>query len=129
VPSLSISSILSFPQVYPLAVYVSSSHSGYFYPFIYLPFIKVFQKAVPKQNVANPLSLPPFFCRYDIPVLLDSKWYFFVFHTIGPSDLLNPSPAPHFKTFQAFLIHFPQCPNFSTLQSYAPNVALYRFLP
>ena len=24
---------------------------------------------------------------------------------IGPTDLLHPSPAPHFKTFQAFLIY------------------------
>jgi hypothetical protein len=23
---------------------------------------------------------------------------------IGPTDLLHPSPAPHFKTFQVFLI-------------------------
>jgi hypothetical protein len=26
---------------------------------------------------------------------------------IGPTDLLNPSPAPHFKTFQVFLIYCP----------------------
>jgi len=30
---------------------------------------------------------------------------------IGPSDLLNPSPAPHFKTFQVFLICCPKCPS------------------
>jgi hypothetical protein len=29
-------------------------------------------------------------------------------HAIGPSDLLHPSPAPHFKTFQVFLIYFPK---------------------
>jgi hypothetical protein len=27
---------------------------------------------------------------------------------IGPTDLLHPSPTPHFKTFQVFLIY---CPN------------------
>jgi hypothetical protein len=25
---------------------------------------------------------------------------------IGPTDLLYPSPTPHFKTFQVFLIHW-----------------------
>jgi hypothetical protein len=27
-------------------------------------------------------------------------------HTIGPTDLLHPLPAPHFKILQAFLIYF-----------------------
>jgi len=26
---------------------------------------------------------------------------------IGPTDLLHPSPSPHFKTFQVFLIYCP----------------------
>ena len=39
--------------------------------------------------------------------------------------LLHPSPASHFKIFQVFLISFLKCPRFSTIQSYAPNVALY----
>ena len=43
---------------------------------------------------------------------------------IGPTDLLHPSPAPHFKTFEAFLICCPERPSFSTIQSHAPNVAL-----
>jgi hypothetical protein len=30
---------------------------------------------------------------------------------IGPTDLLHPSPAPHFKTFQLFLIYCPKCPS------------------
>jgi hypothetical protein len=29
-----------------------------------------------------------------------------------PTDLLHPSPAPHFKTLKVFLIHFPKCPKF-----------------
>jgi len=32
---------------------------------------------------------------------------------IGPTDLLHPSPAPHFKTSQVFLI-CPKRPSFST---------------
>ena len=33
---------------------------------------------------------------------------------IGPTDLLRPSPAPYFKTFQIFLICCPKRPNFNT---------------
>jgi len=43
---------------------------------------------------------------------------------IGSNDLLHPSPAPHFKTFQVFLIYCPKRPSFTTIWSYAPNVAL-----
>jgi hypothetical protein len=38
---------------------------------------------------------------------------------ISPTDLLHPSPAPHFKTFQVFLIFSPKRPIFSTIQSHA----------
>jgi hypothetical protein len=58
-----------------------------------------------------------------------------IFRTIGLNDLLHPSPAPHFKIFQLFIIYCPKCPSFSTTQSYVsaphkavPNVALYLFL-
>ena len=44
---------------------------------------------------------------------------------IGPTDLLHPSPAPHFKTFQVFLICCPKRPSFSTIQSHAQNNATY----
>jgi hypothetical protein len=43
---------------------------------------------------------------------------------IYPTDLLHPSPAPHFKTFQVFLICCSKRPSFSTIQSRAPNVAV-----
>jgi hypothetical protein len=52
--------------------------------------------------------------------LLNSMQYLFISHTIGPTDFLQPSPAPHFKPFQALLIHFPKCPGFITIQSYTP---------
>jgi hypothetical protein len=45
--------------------------------------------------------------------VLDSVSFFFISHTIGPIDLLHPSPAPHFKTFQVFLVLFTKCPSFS----------------
>ena len=31
---------------------------------------------------------------------------------IGPTDLLHPSPAPHFKTFQVFLIYCTNRPSY-----------------
>ena len=31
--------------------------------------------------------------------------HFFIFHMIGTTDILHPSPAPHFKTFHVFLIY------------------------
>jgi hypothetical protein len=37
---------------------------------------------------------------------------------ISPTDFLHPSPAPHSKTSQAFLIYFPKCPSFSTIPIY-----------
>ena len=46
-------------------------------------------------------------------------------HMIGPTDLLHPSPAPRFKTLEAFLICCPEHPSFSTIQSHAPNVAFH----
>jgi len=48
---------------------------------------------------------------------------------IGPTDLRHPSPASNFKTFQVLPTYCPKCPRFSTIKSYAPNVALYEFVP
>jgi hypothetical protein len=36
---------------------------------------------------------------------------------IGPTDLLHPSPTPHFKTFQVFLIYCPKRPNFVVIRA------------
>jgi len=52
----------------------------------------------------------------------------FISHKISSTDL-HPSPAEHFKIFQAFLIYFLKCPSFSTIQSYTPNAALLCFFP
>ena len=35
---------------------------------------------------------------------------YFILHTIGPTDLLHPSPPPHSKIFQVFPIYFPNEP-------------------
>ena len=49
------------------------------------------QKAVPTQNVTNPVALHSFYCVSDISVLSDSKQCFFISHTIGATDLLHPT--------------------------------------
>jgi hypothetical protein len=85
-------------------------------------------KAVPAQDVTIPVNLPSVYCLSNIPLLLDSI-YHSISHTIGPTYLFHPSPAPNFRTSQAFLIYFPQCQNFSKIQSCAPNIELYWCLP
>jgi hypothetical protein len=52
----------------------------------------------------------------DIFLLIDSKQHIFISHIIFLTDL-HPSPAPHFKTFQVFLICCPKRPSYSTIQS------------
>jgi hypothetical protein len=54
---------------------------------------------------------------------------YLIIQMISPNHLLNPSPAPQFNIFKVLLIHFPKCPSFSTIPSYAPNVTLYQFFP
>jgi len=49
------------------------------------------------QNLTNPVSLSAFHFMWDINFLLDAIQYFFIIQTIGPTDLLYPSLAPHFK--------------------------------
>ena len=88
----------------------SSTSSCHFYPPLYLSFSNPLQKAVSTQNVTNPVRLPFTYFMQDIPLLLDSKQYIFISHMISPTDLFHPSPAPHFKTIQVFLIYCPKRP-------------------
>jgi len=43
---------------------------------------------------------------------------FFIFYATGPTDPFRPTPAPHFKTLNLFLIYvyFPKCPSFIPIQ-------------
>jgi hypothetical protein len=50
-----------------------------------------------------------------------------IFHTTGPTDLLHPSTAPHFKTFKVFVISLSTYPSFGTKQCYAKQVAYHYF--
>ena len=72
----------------------------------------MFQKPVATQDLTNPVSLPPFYCMQDIPLLLVYMLHFLISHTIGPTDLLLPSPALDLITFQIFLVYSPKCTKF-----------------
>jgi hypothetical protein len=74
----------------------SFSFHFYVYPSLYLAFNNVFQKVVPIQVVTNPvifrfnLILCTIFLSY-------FRQYFFIRHTIDPTDIFHPSPAPHLR--------------------------------
>ena len=47
----------------------------------------------------------------------------------GPNWSTQSFSSATFQNFQIFQIYCPQCPSLSTTQSFAPNVAIYQFLP
>ena len=51
------------------------------------------------QDVTNPVSLPYFYCLYDIPLLFVSMEYFILSHIIGVTDFLLSSPGTTSQTF------------------------------
>ena len=106
------SPFLKVIQQLPTSSYLSSC---YFYTLLYLSFNNPLQEAVSTQNVTNPVRLPFTYFMQNIPLLLDSKQYIFISHMICPTDLFQPSLAPHFKTFQVFLLYCPKRPSFSTI--------------
>jgi hypothetical protein len=56
----------------------------------------VFSGAVPKQDVTNSASHTSYY-MCGMPVLLESMQPIFTTHMIGPTNLLQPPAAPHFK--------------------------------
>jgi hypothetical protein len=74
------------------------------------------------QDMTKPVSLPSFYLMQDIPLLLASTQCF-ISHTNGPTDLLNPFPALHFKPFKIFVIYMPKCPGLNTILGYVRNAA------
>jgi len=53
-------------------------------------------------NAALAIAILHYTCK------IDSKQYFFISRMISPTDLFHPPQAPHFKTFQMFLIYCPK---------------------
>ena len=54
--------------------------------------------------------------------------YVLVSHTIGRDDV-NPSPAPHFKTFKIFCSVLESVPSFSIVRSCAVSLEFHYLLP
>ena len=119
------SRILSFPEGHPVAAYI-----------FFLVFL---------SHPSFPLFFPSITCfrRQFLRKMWPIQWAFlfllYVECTAAPwltvtlpnfsHDRSNwSSPALCFKTSQVFLMHFPVSSS-STTQSYAPNVAIYCFLP
>ena len=72
--------------------------------------------------MTNPVSLPSFVVRTNLLPSLT------ICPTIGPTDLLHPSPAQPIRTFKVLLIYFPKCQIFITVPSYAPHVEFCHFI-
>ena len=106
----------------------SPTSSRLLYSYLYFYSNSLFQKAVRTQEVTNPISHISFYFMQDVRLLLDSVSQFCISHTICTTYFPLSSPAPRFKIFQVYMIYFPQCPSFSTIQCYDPNVALHQFL-
>ena len=67
------------------------------------------------------------FCVFFCTVIVRYIQTFWSTCTISPNDL-HPFAAPHFKIFKVFLIYFPKSPNFSAIQTHAPNVRVKNLL-
>ena len=87
----------------------------------FFPSIMSFRRQFLRKMQPNQLALIIFEVCKMFPLILT---VLFISHTIGATDLLHLSPAPHSRTIQEFLIYFSTCRSFSTIRSYAPNVAL-----
>ena len=105
------SSVSSFSSHYPLfslssfipyLLTSSTSSSHHLYPSIYVSFNKVFYKAAPPQVVNNPFSLSYVLLKTVISLPPCPTKYGFIFHSIGLTDLLHPSPAPQLKLSSYF---------------------------
>jgi hypothetical protein len=117
--SPSVSSIFLFPSFHPVAAFISFPH---------LPTSFITPRVFPSITVTShlphnmsPIQLPSLhlYHTHNVPLPLDCL-YFFVSHTYIRTDLLQPSPAPHFKTSPLFLFHFAKfpAPHNVTLQMY-----------
>jgi len=121
-PLLSLSSSSSFLRL--LSLLLVSSICSFIFPPISCCRMQFLRKMWPIQLAFRFLIS----CRIFLCSLTLNQWaeeYLYKSHMIGPTDLLHPSPAPHFKIFQAFLICCSERPSFSTIQSHAPNVAFH----
>jgi len=97
---VSISHIFSFPYGHLLAAYVFSlAFSSLLYFIQYRILEQLRQMCL--------IQLAFFLVLMYIKCFLLSWPYvtLILFHTIGATDLINPAPAPHFRTFKVLLVY------------------------
>ena len=94
------------------------------------PSITSFRRP-PKQEVANPVSVPSLYCTSDVPFLFGSMRYFFIFDMIGPTDL-HPSPTPHLTYFHTSPIYLrslrTSTVHFDNISSLLSNTNYYKIV-
>ena len=91
-----------------------------------LSFNSMFQKAVPTQDVTNPVNLPSFYC---FKIFLSSL---ILCYTLCFSHWKSKRASQSFSTTTFPGIsekYFPKFPRFITTLNYAPNIAVYYFPP
>ena len=108
----------SLPKRFLHTVQSRASSFNWQYPLLSLRSSSSILRLLPRLLVTSicPFILPSITCcrrqflRKMWPIQLAFRFLIscriflcFIFHMIGPTDL-HPSPVPHFKTFQAFLI-------------------------
>jgi hypothetical protein len=108
----------------------SSSSSRHSYPSIYSPSIACFRRQFLRKMWTIQLAFLLFIlCRITHSSYILSNTSSFLIWSIQLifSILLQHT---NFKTLQVFLIYFLNCPSFSAMQSYTPNVApIYMSVP
>ena len=84
----------------------------------------------PVQNkyLSNPFSLSLSYCMYQGSFFTNPCQHFFNCNMFCPTDILHPSPYPHFKSLQSFYVFFPHSPCLWSIQHDTPCVFIIRFL-
>jgi hypothetical protein len=100
VPSLSISSTLSFPECHPVADYV------FFLVFLSLLSFLHYRVLEGSSYSRCKQSSCRFFILFYVGYFF-LRWLYAVsiFHTVGPTDLLHPSAAPRNKNIEKILVN------------------------
>ena len=100
------SSVSSFNFQNPLISLRLSSSCSHLLPRLPVPYIFPSIMCFRRQFLHNIRPIQLAFLHFTVCRIFlssyDSMSHFFISHTIGPTDILHFSPAPHFKTIQIF---------------------------
>ena len=104
------STVSSFKYQHLVFSLLSSSCCLRLLPAIYLSSNNLFHNSVPTQAVTNPVSLPSFYCMYDIPLPLDSMQSIYPCMALQP--LLGPGLPQKTPPFYSVFSSSPQSSHF-----------------